>query len=576
MCGIQGINEGDETLIRLMNVCTKHRGPDDTGFFSNERVSLGHNRLAIIDLSPAGRQPMSLEGANLRITFNGEIYNFEELRGEMREAGVVFQTKSDTEVILRGYETQGTSFLKRLRGMWAFAIYDMRENKIVLSRDPFGIKPLYYYLRDGHFGFSSELRGLRPLLTRYGYTDNVLAHHLYFTFGYMPAPHAPFTEVKKLLPGAIAEFDLSTNKLAHRETLLPYDGVSSDMSLTNALDDTVRAHFVSDVPVGLFYSGGIDSTLLLARAKKLGFDPAAFFLRIPNRLDNDYALRAAYELGVTPTIFDMTERDVLEGIERLGTSLDEPFADSSYIPTEFLSREVAKSHKVVLSGEGGDEFFGGYHRHNHLLGLTKGLSIVPQSLTRRLPSRVRRVIESKINRDPYASYLEFTRADEGLGDRTEALEFLKERTKGTLHDDLAFAIDQALYLPDDLLFKIDRAGMQHGLEGRLPFLDKHFFTTARALSAKARHGGGATGKVLLKDILRTHISDELVDRPKQGFSFPLKMLKGLPQEYWDEALDIAKKNPQLIPFPPESAMLRPQSKYALLVWSLWRKNFVPL
>lgn len=584
MCAIQGTNEGNRELITQMNAATAHRGPDDTGIFVDTHVALGHNRLSIQDLSPLGHQPMEVNG--LYITFNGEIYNFKELRIELERAGEVFVSHTDTEVILRGYLREGTAFFKKLRGMWAFALYDTKAKKVVLSRDPFGIKPLYYYLKDGHFAFSSELIGLRPVLTRYGATDDALAHRLYFVFGYIPAPHSPFGEVKKLLPGVALSFDLTTHTLTPLETLLPYDEEASPQTLEEALNDTVRAHFVSDVPVSVFYSGGIDSTLLLATARKLGFTPEAFFLRIPNRLDNEYALAAAKELGVAPTIFEFNEDQALTALERARTTLDEPFADSSYIPTEYLSSQVAKTHKVVLSGEGGDEFFGGYHRHNHLLNLKGGMRLVPAALVRLLPTRVRRVVESKINRDPYAAYIEFVRLDEGVTPRDEALQFLRERVvKG--HDALGLSLDQTVYLPDDLLFKIDRAGMRHGLEGRVPFLDKKFFAAVRALSPKERHGGGKTGKALLKNLLRTYLSARLVDRPKQGFSMPLKLVAHLSDEVFTAAVIEAKRHPELVPFPhtllerlAASAAARtdfrkrhPQLSYVLLMWSGWRESF---
>lgn len=587
MCAIVGLNTPDKVLISRMTAAVNHRGPDDMGIFADERVALGHNRLSILDLSPQGHQPMTTSDGSLHIVFNGEIYNFKELRKELEQKGEIFTSHADTEVILRGYAQEGTDFFKKLRGMWVFAIYDIKAGTIVLSRDPFGIKPLYYYLKDGNFAFSSELRGLQPVLSKYGATDDSFAHRLYFIFGYMPAPHSPFVEVKKMLPGSVTSFNISARTLTALETLFPYDESVPVQTLEDALDDTVRAHFVSDVPVGVLYSGGIDSTLLLAKAHELGFAPTAFFLRIPNRLDNDYALAAAKELGVTPVIFEFDEQAAQQAFERALASLDEPFADSSYVPTEYLSSQVARTHKVVLSGEGGDEFFGGYHRHNHLLGLRDGIRLIPAALVRLFPTRLRRFIEAKINRDPYAAYVEFTRLDEGMGSRDEAVQFLRERV-GVQHDVLGLSLDQTVYLPDDLLFKIDRAGMRHGLEGRVPFLDKKFFAAVRSLSPQERHGGGITGKAMLKDFLRKYLPARLVDRPKQGFSMPLKMIEGLSDERFKAAVVEARQHPDLVPFSPElleqlaksmyarTAFQRthPQVAYVLLVWGGWRKSFM--
>lgn len=572
MCAIQGIAEENRGLVEQMNAATAHRGPDDHGIFVGGGASLGHSRLAIIDLSALGHQPMATEDTHLQIVFNGEIYNFRELRKELEAAGERFISESDTETILLGYRREGTKFFSKLRGMWALAILDTLHQRLVVSRDPFGIKPLYFYQKGGHFAFSSELRGLAPVLKTYGGTDNAYAHRLYFLFGYIPAPLSPFKEVRKVLPGQVLAFDLATKTLTHDETVLPWDTTLPKKTLADALDDTIRAHFVSDVPVGLLYSGGIDSTLLLARARHLGFDPTAFFLRIPGRLDAEYALAAAKELGVTPVVFEFDETQAHAALARARDSLDEPFADTSYLPTEYLSSQVARTHKVVLSGEGGDEFFGGYHRHKHLLGLHKGVRIVAEALVEHVPPRARRAIESKINRDPYAAYLEFVRVDEGVSSRREALKYLHEQL-GTPHDELAVAFDQKFYLPDDLLFKIDRAGMRHGLEGRVPFLDRHFFSTVRGFPLRQRMGKSVSGKGMLKDILREHLPEELVERPKQGFSFPLSLIKSAPKEWLEDAIAHALEHRELLPFDPLHARKSPQLAYLLIIWAGWRKSF---
>lgn len=587
MCAILGINVPEKDIIARMTSAVTYRGPDDTGTYLDDRIALGHNRLSILDLTSKGHQPMQSPDGTLHIVFNGEIYNFKELRKELECDGEKFTSGTDTEVILRGYVREGIAFFKKLRGMWAFAIYDSKANQCVLSRDPFGIKPLYYYLKDKHFAFSSELRGLKPVLSRYGAHDDVLAHHLYFVFGYTPAPHTPFLEVQKILPGEIASFDLTACTLSSIGNVLPYEEDTPPQTLEEALNDTVRAHFVSDVPVSVLYSGGIDSTLLLAKARELGFNPEAFFLRIPNRLDNEYALAAAKELGIIPTVFEFTEEDARGALERTVRSLDEPFADSSYIPTEYLSLQVAHTHKVVLSGEGGDEFFGGYHRHNHLLGLTGGTRIIPRSLVRVLPARLRRVIESKLNRDPYAAYVEFVGVDEGMVSKDEALEFLRKKIK-TRYDVLGLSFDQIMYLPDDLLFKIDRAGMQHGLEGRVPFLDKKFFTAVRALFPQERHGGSKTGKAMLKNLLRAYLPERFIERPKQGFSAPLSMMKSFSDELFVNALSEIERHPELVPLPQDVCKhlmnnsstradflnAHPQFSYVIAMWGGWRKSFI--
>lgn len=569
MCAIAGIAEPNPELIGEMKHALSHRGPDGTGTFTDATVSLGHNRLSIIDLSPAGNQPMA--AGPLQLVFNGEIYNFKELRSQLESEGESFASHSDTEVILRGYIRHGTAFFSRLRGMWAFALYDAPAHKLILVRDPFGIKPLYYYKKGKKFAFASELRGLMPVARLWGAQDDIAAHCLYFFYGYMPAPYTPFAEVRKVNPGEVMVYDLADRTLSAEAPVRPFETEPAPVyaNLADALDDSIAAHFVADVPVGIFYSGGIDSTLLLARARRLGFDPKAFFMRIPNRLDNDYALRAAEIIGVAPTVIDFDEDSAINMFEQSMENLDEPFADSSYVPTSMLSREVSKSHKVVLSGEGGDELFGGYHRHKHLLFLRQGMKLMP---TRLFSNRLRRAIEAKINRDPIAAYLEFVRIDDGLLSRLDARAAL-EHNLARAADELPFTLDQVQYLPDDLLVKIDRSMMHYGLEGRVPFLDRKLFSYVRTIPASERQGD--SGKEMLKRLLREYLPIELVDRPKQGFSFPLHLLRNLPQHYITEAAAAAEANPHLVPFTKgqlRTLQKHPQLMYALLVWAQWRKR----
>ncbi len=583
MCGITGTTLAG-VAIEDMNVCQAHRGPDDRGTFADEHISLGHLRLAIQDLSPRGHQPMRV--GDVEIIFNGEIFNFKELRKELEARGRQFVSGSDTEVIAAGYAQDGTDFLYRLRGMWALALYNTKTHELVLSRDPFGIKPLYVFEKEvsgkKEIAFSSELRALRPVLEKYGHTENTFAHHLYFLLGYIPAPHTPFAEVHKMLPGEVCVYDLKNKTKENKEPILPYtsevkyEGATAQERVEKALEDSIRAHYIADVPVCLFFSGGIDSTLLLSKSRELGYNPEPFFLHIPNRLDNEYAQAIAKELGVSLTNVEFGEREALASMYKALETLDEPFADTSYVPTEFLSGAVAKTHKVVLSGEGGDEFFGGYHRHKHLPHTLAGRRIVPEKLVQQLAARVRRGVESKINRDLFAAYIEFMRIDEGLVplQKVQVIDALfKQDIVTRAHDTHALDIDQVMYLPDDLLFKIDRAGMQHGLEGRVPFLDRYFFNTVRQIPIEERMGKSATGKEMLKNMLRKHLPENLIERPKQGFSFPLKMIESLEPELFENARAYAKTRPEFVPLNVDKALEHPQTKYALLVWAQWHQNF---
>lgn len=580
MCGITGTTLAG-VAIEDMNVCQAHRGPDDRGTFADEHISLGHLRLAIQDLSPRGHQPMRV--GDVEIIFNGEIFNFKELRKELEARGRQFVSGSDTEVIAAGYAQDGTDFLYKLRGMWALALYNTKTHELVLSRDPFGIKPLYVFEKEvsgkKEIAFSSELRALRPVLEKYGHTENTFAHHLYFLLGYIPAPHTPFAEVHKMLPGEVCVYDLKNKTKENKEPILPYtsevkyEGATAQERVEKALEDSIRAHYIADVPVCLFFSGGIDSTLLLSKSRELGYNPEPFFLHIPNRLDNEYAQAIAKELGVSLTNVEFGEREALASMYKALGTLDEPFADTSYVPTEFLSGAVAKTHKVVLSGEGGDEFFGGYHRHKYLKGLRPRRGFISQVVVSRFPKRVQRGISSKINRDATESYVNFVKVNERLVPSLETLRFIDEKVEVKTEEDLALRYDQALYLPDDLLFKIDRAGMQHGLEGRVPFLDRYFFNTVRQIPIEERMGKSATGKEMLKNMLRKHLPENLIERPKQGFSFPLKMIESLEPELFENARAYAKTRPELVPLNVDKALEHPQTKYALLVWAQWHQNF---
>jgi asparagine synthase (glutamine-hydrolysing) len=583
MCGIAGTTLKG-VAIEDLNACQSHRGPDDRGTFTDEYISLGHLRLAIQDLSPKGHQPMRV--GDVEIIFNGEVYNFKELRKDLEAKGQQFVSGSDTEVIAAGYRQEGSNFLYKMRGMWALALYNTKTHELVLSRDPFGIKPLYVFEKEvsgkKEIAFSSELRALSPVLKKYGRTEDTFAHHLYFLLGYIPAPHTPFTEVQKMLPGEIRIYDLEHGMRKSIDPVRPYltdvqyEGATAQERVEKALEDSIRAHYIADVPVCLFFSGGIDSTLLLSKSRELGYNPEPFFLHIPNRLDNEYAQAIAKELGVKLTNVEFGEREALASMHKALKTLDEPFADTSYVPTEFLSGAVAKTHKVVLSGEGGDEFFGGYHRHKHLPHTLAGRRFISQKLVQQLATRVRRGVESKINRDLFAAYIEFMRIDEGLIplQKTQLIDaHFKQDIISRAHDTHALDIDQVMYLPDDLLFKIDRAGMQHGLEGRVPFLDRYFFNTVRQIPIEERMGKSVTGKEMLKHMLRKHLPENLIERPKQGFSFPLNMIEGLEPELFENARAYAKAHPELVPLHVDTALEHPQTKYALLVWAQWHQNF---
>ena len=588
MCGIAGIFAPGERVsphaVELMTDAMHHRGPDDAGVqvTADGQVVLGHRRLSILDLSPLGHQPMQHPSGRLWITFNGEIYNFKEIRAELQTAGDRFVSESDTEVVLAAYRRWGRGCLQRFRGMFALALWDADRETLVLIRDRFGVKPLFYRVADGQFSFASEIRGLlagpgdRP-------TVNVISAAEFLRHGYVSAPKSMFAGIAAVPPGCVLTVDRTL-----QPTVEPY-WVPSDLytgaaaqalrrELAALPEETLLDRFeqslveafalrmVSDVPVGLFLSGGIDSSIVAALlARRSGLRLKTFTIGYADSRFNEipFARAVADELGTEHTELEVSEAHALKITEQLLGSADEPIGDSSMIPTYLVCELARRSVTVALSADGADELLGGYPRYQvcgrfadsisgwmrfAYLASAEMLDIMPPGLIRGLYRIARRggpgyaSIEDKVRKfvrmarsksalQAYeAGVSEFSEPElqSLLGAHSKSTVGSTARTSPACQDpreDFMLA-DIQHYLPGDLLTKVDRTSMAVSLEAREPFLDHLPAALAAALPMQWKIRNGQ-GKYILRRILARHIKSEHFNRPKQGFSAPIdRWLKG--------------------------------------------------
>jgi asparagine synthase (glutamine-hydrolysing) len=560
MCGIAGFVEsaasaptsaGDEraALVRAMCGAIRHRGPDDEGVWVGEGAALGMRRLSIIDLA-TGHQPIHNEDRTVWIVFNGEVYNFGELRRELEARGHRFYTATDTEAIVHAYEEWGTSAIGRLRGMFGLAIWDVPRATLLLARDRVGIKPLHYAEAGGRLYFGSEIKSIlcAPEVSR-DLDADALDHYL--SFLYTPRDTSIFRGVKKLPPGHLLVWQDGRARLERYWQIAsnePFRGSEDDAAarLREVLADAVRSHLVSDVPLGAFLSGGIDSSVvvgLMAEAGgapvktfSIGFDEPAFdelehARRVANHFGTDH-----HELVVRP--------DALAILDRLIAHFDEPFADSSAIPTWYVS-EMARRHvTVVLSGDGGDELFGGYDRYLPHPRVAAFDRLGPKALRRvaalaadRLPHGVRgKNFLRHVGRDERGRYLDairFFSVDEKpdllSADVRRQLHGPDPETRLARHFERFASLpwasqmmrfDAETYLPEDVLTKVDRMSMAHSIESRVPLLDNEVIGFAGSLPAALKIKDGRR-KHILKEVAASLLPPGMVDRRKQGFGVPL-------------------------------------------------------
>lgn len=595
MCGIAGIISGggispDELsqTASAMASTMVHRGPDDGGQWTDENgfAALSHRRLSIIDISPEGHQPMVSSCGRYVISYNGEVYNFEELRAELKGKGRSFRGSSDTEVILEAVAVWGLGeSVKRFTGMFAIAVWDRKEKKLSLIRDRLGIKPLYYGNVGGGFVFASELKAFRKV-PGFDVALDPESAPLYFHYGYFPAPYTVYKNAKSLRPGYILEIECGNGKLSNPKIICYWSGLDAVLNGKNNLLDigeaeaveelekhlsrAVRLRMVADVPLGAFLSGGIDSSIIVALMQKQSTEKIKTFtigFHEQGYNEAEYAKKVAAHLGTEHTELYISEKDAMDVIPLLSQMYDEPFSDQSQIPTHLVSCLARKHVTVALTGDGGDELFGGYEiysrvydqwQKNKLLNpvfaavsegaisaaapfLHAGAPIIEMagkqsgSLRERALFRAN-ALKLKDFDGFYRHYLA----------RYPDLKGLMRNSRNPIpgypvHDfsnniEQMMYTDMVQYLPDDILVKMDRASMAVSLEARVPMIDHNVVEFAWRLphELKVRNG---KGKYILRKLLHRHVPEALVERPKMGFAVPVgRWISGPLREWADELL----------------------------------------
>jgi asparagine synthase (glutamine-hydrolysing) len=573
MCGICGLVNLDgenivaESMVRRMTVAQRHRGPDDDGYLCEPGIGLGFCRLAILDLTPAGHQPMSNEDGMVWLIFNGEIYNFQELVPVLEAAGHRFRSRSDSEVIIHAYEQWGTECLQHFNGMFTFAIWDKRNRSVFIARDRLGVKPLYYWSNGTHFAFSSELKAL---LTLPGVPRCLNLHALrsYLEYEYVPVPESIFYGIQKLPAGHYLQFRLDGSSQGHltadwhprqywdvrfqnlETSPRPVDDYAQE--LRALLKAAVARRLISDVPLGVFLSGGIDSSSIVALMTEVSTErPKTFSIGFEEKTFNEleYAEVVARHFDTEHHV-EMLRPDANDLIQTIASILDEPFADASALPTYLVSRMARQQVTVALAGDAGDELFAGYDWYraqklasvsiDHLpRGLRQQLNtfasrIPPTSKKKGLRNIGRRFLDAAVlpPEMQHARWQTFWQGNElaqllmipeNGNSSTTGQQFLELfAASGSRHalDQQQYA-DIKCYLADDILFKVDRMSMAVSLEARGPFLDYTLVEFAARLPASLRLRG-LSGKYLLKRAMRDVLPQQILHRPKLGFNMPYK------------------------------------------------------
>lgn len=599
MCGIYITNipfEKNEIVDKLKSI--EFRGPDNLGYEKVNDLSFGHLRLSILDLDERSNQPYSFD--HLKIVFNGEIYNFEDIKKELEALGYTFETTSDTEVLIKGYSEWGKEILPKLNGMFAFAIYDATNNTVFCARDRMGVKPFFYYWKDGNFEICSQLR---PLIN----AESKIAKEavsIYLDCGYIPSPYSIIENVYKLPPGNYMEIDLAkkTKNISEFWNLKPVE--IRDISYEEAkkelhelLIDAVKIRLQSDVPLGSFLSGGIDSALVSAIASKISKNSINTFtigFEDPKFDESKIAAQFAEIIGSNHTETICGPNDALQMLSKFVKVYDEPFADSSALPSLLLNSVTKQYVTVALSGDGGDESFIGYW-HLLLVEKFKKISFIPYPIRKLLnkfnwykvlntrPETIKGILGAKDENELIVRI--FTSFDSLQ--KKQDLSWMKyyKIFKGLAKEPLQRAADLniKLWLENDSNVKVDRASMASSVEVRSPFLDYRIIEFARTLPLQYRYNNGVTKKIV-RDILSEYIPEKVFNQPKKGFAIPLgdwirnELKKEIVENLNDEFLfsvpnlDIQKFKKQM------SLHMENKYDYSFSIWklfvlSMWYKEF---
>ena len=567
MCGITGIfafnTAGRLHMINLAKAMHSmdHRGPDAFGTYFEEHVALGHRRLSIIDLSEEANQPMKEASSRYSIVYNGEIYNYEILRSDLKKAGITFQTDSDTEVVLQSYIHWGSDCLSKFNGFFALAIYDKLEDQLFIARDRFGIKPLYYLFDEDKFIFASEMQAM----IHFGLDKKLdtVSLHTYFQLNYIPAPETILQPVKTLLPGHFAMIGKKSFKQEKYYSIsyspsnlnpknLTYDDQKE--KLKSLLEASVQDRLVSDVPLGTFLSGGIDSSVISLLAKRHKEDLHTFSIGYTDEPffdETEYANLVAKKIDSNHTVFSLSKDEIEDQLDDILKRIDQPFADSSALPVYILCKKTKEHITVALSGDGADELFSGYNKHSAFLQASESdvkntiaknfhflASLLPQSRQTKITNTIRQFNRygKALNLTPQERYWRWA----SLGSPKLAMHLLSKDLQGDFdHDEFndrkhsilntitnskdlneVLLTDMQLVLPNDMLKKVDLMSMANGLEVRVPFLDHRIVEFIFSLPQDSKINGQIR-KRILQDAFRDLLPTELYNRPKHGFEVPL-------------------------------------------------------
>lgn len=571
MCGVYAIFDQNLKIttkdkLNSFNIF-KHRGPDNTNYIELKNIFLGHHRLSIRDLSDNSNQPKFSNKKKIVISYNGEIYNCNELLEDLDKKNInILNRNSDTEILVNYIEIFGIEeTLKKIKGMFAFVCYDINKNKIIAARDPFGEKPLYVYVKNKNFILTSDIKSIKTLMPNIDLNKNAIDY--FNRLSYIPSPLSIFKDVYKVKPGQclmISGDEFSFEQIKKFQFFHPTEFINCKKNITEAmieekLIESVESQMITDVPLGTFLSGGIDSSLITAIASRFNPKITTFTMGFKDKLfdESKHAKQISSELGLKNYTMIVEPKDLLNMISEISKVYSEPFADSSQIPTFLLTKFSSNEIKVALTGDGGDEFFGGYNRYiyfkfyekfisspNFLKKIIKNiLPILPLNYSHKEKIKAKILDVHDVNSFYYSMIDQLGQSENNSINYQNLLPKLFQENKLNQYSDITAMqiMDIMHYLPDDILVKTDRASMFNGLETRAPFLNKDLYSLALNLKDSQKINFFKGGKLMLKKILSSYIDQKKFDKPKKGFGVPIgSWIRGELKEWTSESLNSDK------------------------------------